>query len=322
MQGVMYDSRPQSGRRGARFGGAAGVMGQPTVTAILDRLDAADDSRFRNRRGQGGARLRFRRTDVEIHVRHPGGSISDGTIVTRNLSNSGIGFLYNSFLHVGTEVSIILPRKLGGEDEIEGEVVYCQHIVGKRHQVGVKFAQKIFAKLYLPDDVDDAARAAAAALAAPFAGSLLLIDGQPMDRALVTHHMRNTAARVSAAESVDAAIAIIRAPGMRFDAVICEIDVNVPGRGIAATVSGIRSAGHQGAIIVATATKADAMVTRAIREAGATAVITKPYERAELLGVLSQTASATVVDTVVKKVEQTIDDIYGILGTCAAAAKR
>jgi CheY-like chemotaxis protein len=297
---------------------AHGAKPQPTVTTILDKLDAADDGRYRNRRS--GTRDRFRRTRVPVSVRHPGGSQSTGLVSTRNLSNTGIGFLYQSFLHVGSQVSITLPRRLGGEDVLEGTVVYCKHVAGAHHQVGVRFTRKIFSQLYAEDETLVAQ--AIVATAAPFAGRLLMIDAQPMDRALVKHHLRD-AGHVVAAETLAEALALMSTPAnSKFDAVLCEIDLAAASDGIAVTIAGLRNAGHGGAIVVATPTVADAKARRALIEAGAIAVITKPYDRAELLKVLAQAVAGASVETAVLTAERGIEEVDAMVKSIEAVAPR
>lgn len=299
-----------------------------TVAAILDKLDAADDGRYRNRRAGGGVRERYRRTAVPLRMRHPGGSVGKGVVATRNLSNSGIGFIYNRFLHIGTAVSVTLPRKLGGEDEISGVVVYCQHVAGTFHQIGVRFEQKIFSKLYAEDDRVGKSRTApaaelVAAIVPPFAGRLFVIDTQPMDRALVRHHLRETAASVECAEDLQQALALItKSSGKPFDATVCEIDAQATGDGIAATLKGLRATGRAGAIIAATPTVADAIVRRALKDAGAIEVITKPYQEKELLSVLAHAVAAANVETAVEAAERGIDEVDAMVKSIDAVRKK
>jgi CheY-like chemotaxis protein len=311
----MDETSPTKRRGNGKGKGIAhGSKPQISVTAVLDKLDAVDDSRFRNRR-RGGARHRFRRTEVSVRVRHPGGSLSAGTAATRNLSNTGICFIYQSFLHLGSQVSVTLPRRLGGEDEIEGTVVYCRHIVGTHHQIGMRFEHKIFAKLYADDDAVITPTPAAAP--APFAGTMLLIDPQPMDRAMVSNHLRGTGARVVATESLEAAIAVLlSSPVGRFDVVLCDIDVASLGKGIGATLEGLRGSGHGGAVVVVTATAANVTIRRALTEAGAIASIAKPYDREQLLTTLSHAVANARVDKAIAAAERGVREVDSLVKTC------
>lgn len=298
---------------------AGGSKPQLSIRAVLDKLDSVDDSRFRNRR-RGGARHRFRRTDVPVRVRHPGGSLSAGTAATRNLSNTGICFIYQSFLHLGSQVSVTLPRYLGGEDEIDGTVVYCRHIVGTHHQIGMRFDHKIFAKLYADDDAIITPMAAVPL--APFAGSMLLIDPQPMDRAMVSNHLRGTKARVVATESLEAAIAVLlSSPAGRFDVALCNIDVASLGQGITATLEGLRHAGHDGAIVVVTATAANVTIRRALTEAGAIASIAKPYDSDQLLNTLAHAVANAKVDKAIAAADRGVREVDSLVKTCREARR-
>lgn len=299
--------------------GAPAGRATVTVHTVLDRLDAIDDSRFRNRRG--AARHKFRRMLLPVRVRHPGGSISDSRVATRNLSNNGVGFLYNSFLHNGTRVSITLPRKLGGKDVIEGKVVYCQHVAGVFHQIGVRFDQKIFATLYAEDEAKAGDVAGDSTVTAVFGGKLLVIDPQPMDRALVGHHLRATATKVTGVESLIAAVEMLKA-GEVFEAVLCELDVTAPGDGIATTFAQLRGAGHSGAIVVGTPTILSPSVRGALIEAGAVAVLTKPYDAGALQAALGQGAKVAGLDNAIAVAEQGIAQVDALSKSIEAATAR
>ena len=101
-------------------------------------------------------RIPFRRSDVACRIYHPGGSMTTASVATRNLSAGGTSFLYHGFLHKNTKIELVLARRQGSEDVIAGTVTHCQHLVRTYHQIGMKFATKVFPKLYL--DPNDMAR--------------------------------------------------------------------------------------------------------------------------------------------------------------------
>lgn len=294
-----------------------------TVAAVLDKLDSVDDSRFRNRRE--GDRDRFRRQEVPAKIMHPGGSTSDRVVATRNLSPSGIGFIYDSFLHVGTRVTLWLPLRLGGEDALNGKVVYCAHVSGPFHQVGVRFDRKIFAKLY--DDGSGpapgtAAGGASAAAGATLVGRMLLIDGQSMDRALVAHHLRDTQLRVVPVADEQAGLSALTVPGSMFDIVLCEMDVDSPTA--ESTIQQIRAAGHTGPIVASAAVKVDEAQRNTAQKVGASTIISKPYDRGELLITLSAQMKLSTTDasaSAQRAVEQGVAEVNKLVDVCRSVDK-
>ena len=291
------------------------------MEAILDKLDAVDDSRFRNRRA-GGDRVRFRLLNLPVRVTHPGGSSSERVVASRNLSASGMGFLYDSFLYNGTRVVLRLPRRLGGEDALHGKVVYCAHVSGAFHQVGVRFDQKIFPQLYVNDaaalPAGPGAASPAAARTPKLSGRLLVIDPQEMDSALVEHHLRDSGMQVVCVTDELKAMATIASPGEPFSAVLCELDVQAPVSEV--VIAQLREAGFTGPVIAAAAVKVDRTMQACANSVGAVKLISKPYDRAELLSALSTYGRRFVPpplpDAAVRAVEQGTADVKSLVDVC------
>jgi CheY-like chemotaxis protein len=257
-----------------------GKPGTEALQQLLDKLDALDGNDFRNRRSS--ARCSYRKLDVPIRVHHPGGSTSVKAVATRNLSANGIGFLYTSFLHNGTRVEAVLKRRLGGEDTIQGKVVFCAHVAGVFHQVGIRFNEKIFPKLYLDpgsyDEVDSEAPTDVASLA----GRVLYIDDQEMDRALMKHHLRGTKIEFFSCPGEKEAVELVQS--QQFDVIMCDLNLESgPGE---AAIKAVRNAGYGGPICLTTAETSPSRLKTA-QDAGAAAVLAKPYEQSKLLSILS-----------------------------------
>ncbi len=101
------------------------------------------------------------RGGLMISIEHPGGSRIGCLVRTRNLSRSGLGFLHGGFLHRGTRCSMLL-RNVDADDVtsangtlVEGTVMHCRHIVGRVHEVGVRFDRIINTEDFLPGSEQD-----------------------------------------------------------------------------------------------------------------------------------------------------------------------
>jgi CheY-like chemotaxis protein len=274
MAGLPSGSRNDTGSK-------IGKTGADVLNTLLDKLDAVDDSSMRNRRNS--QRIVYRKLDVPIRVFHPGGSTSSKAVPTRNLSAMGVGFLYTSFLHNGTVVEVTLKRRLGGEDTVRGKVVFCGHIAGVFHQIGVKFDTKIFPKLYLdPGTYDEIDAEGGASDATKLEGNVLYIDDQEMDRILLKHQLKTTKVLLTAVGTAKEGVAALAKS--KFDLVLCDLNLEV-GTGEDA-IKEIRTGGYTGPICLVTAETTPTRL-KAASDAGASGVLAKPYEQQRLLAILS-----------------------------------
>lgn len=248
---------------------------------MLDRLDAAEaDNPTKNKRTM--PRVPFRKNDVAIRVYHPGGSVTTSLVTTRNLSAGGISFIYHGFLYKGTRVEIMLKRRLGGDDLISGVVTHSALISRVYHLIGVRFDDKIFPKLYLdPNEwgiLDDSAPIDPASLS----GTVLHLDDQQIDRALLTHFLKGTRIKLVNASSLEEAIEITKK--QPADCILCDLDFS---REIPEVVVGaLHRVNFNGPITILTAETSPSKL-KALRDAGADAVLNKPYDAQRLISLLS-----------------------------------
>lgn len=255
-------------------GGSAHAAHQSTITAILDKLDSADDSKYRNRRQ--AARVPFRRIDVPIRVFHPGGTVAFKSVAMRNLSTIGAGFLYTGFLHIGTRVELMLPRRAGGEDMLTAKVIFCGHVTGTFHQIGVRFEHKIAPRAYLDRESMDKLEGTGPPQTT-LGGNVLHVDDGEVDRKLLAHYLKSTKVALTSVANADQALAAVKevAP----DLILLEINLkSMPGE---ALIGRIRDAGYAGRFIVVTAETA-AERLGAAKRAGAIGMLSKPYDQAKL----------------------------------------
>jgi CheY-like chemotaxis protein len=249
--------------------------------AMLDRLDAGEEKNPAKQK-RGMPRVVFRKTGVSVRVHHPGGSTSNSLVTTRNLSAGGVSFLYQGFLHKNTRIEIMLRRRVGGEDVISGTVQHCALVNKTFHLIGMRFDTKIFPKLYLdPSEwgvLDDSAPVDASTLA----GTVLHLDEQELDRMLLGHFLKGTRIKlISCASILDA---LVQIKENAIDCILC--DLNLSGTSGTDGINKFRDAGFTGPVAIITA-ETSATRVRAAQEAGAGAVLSKPYDQHKLLSLLS-----------------------------------
>lgn len=72
----------------------------------------------------------------------------DGSEVTylvrpRNLSDTGLGFLHGTFIYPGTPALATLKARGNLPIEVRGQIIRCQLIQGRVHEIGMRFDQPI-----------------------------------------------------------------------------------------------------------------------------------------------------------------------------------
>lgn len=251
------------------------------IERLLDKLDARETRKSDANRRQN-QRCVFRRTDVLVRIHHPGGTTSARAVATRNLSANGIGFLCNSFVHLGTRVEVVLKRRVGGDDVIHGRVMFCGHVGGVFHQVGVKFDNRIFPKLYLDPGSYEQADFDVNAAAASLKGRVLYLDDQEMDRNLVGLYLKGTHIEYVGVGHISNAIDTIKSRA--FDVVLS--DLNLDNEDGESAIKAIREAGHVGPIAMVTGESTPSRL-KAAMQAGAIAVLVKPFPREKLIAALA-----------------------------------
>jgi len=259
--------------------------------AILDRLDAADaENPAKQRRGL--PRVGYRKSDVNVRIYHPGGTSTACVVATRNLSEGGISFLYNGYLHGKTKVEVVLQRRLGGQDMIAGTVQHCALIHRTIHLVGIKFASKIFPKLYL-DPADWAALGETTAVnPQTLQGTVLHLDDEELDRVLLGHFLKGTKLGLLSAATLEEAKALLAKNPV--DCLL--LDLNMKETTGEKAVPLLREAGYTGPIAALTA-ETDATRLKAIQGAGVVAVLGKPYDAASLLSLISTSLATNKGDS-------------------------
>jgi len=273
MAGAPLHGKPNSENRAAKS--AADVL-----VKLLDRLDAQETEELAGKRA--APRCGYRKTEVPIRIHHPGGSSIVKTVATRNLSAFGLGFLYGGFLYSGTRMEVILKRQLGGEDILRGKITTCTHVAGVLHQVGCKFDDKIFPKLYLDPGSYEELDIETPEDTSKLIGRILYLDDQEVDRMLLRHHLKKTPLELVTVDTPEAAIEKLKTE--KFDLVFCDLNLeSMPGE---QAVKMLRGAGFRGALCLVTA-ETNPQRLKAATEAGAMGVLSKPYERDKLIAMLS-----------------------------------
>jgi CheY-like chemotaxis protein len=253
------------------------------LKSLLDRLDAKD-SIDEGRQDRRSARATFRRSGVKITVHHPGGTSTERSVLTRDLSAGGLSFIHGGYLHIDTRCDVTLARYVGGTDNVRGVVQRCEHIAGSWHTVGVKFDRRIFPKLYLDpefaSDVEFDSRNPQS-----IGGRVLLVDDSELDRRLMAHHLRRTKVELTGVATLAEAVEAIAGQSAENPFRLAIVDLNLSGNESSLTPDQVVRKMVDAAVprVAACSAESDVSKLRAAREAGAISVLAKPYDNEKLL---------------------------------------
>lgn len=228
-------------------------------------------------------RLPYERDDVCVRATQPGGGITTATVYSHDLSAGGLSFLHPAYLHVGTALSVTLPRRLAGEDSATGRVAWCRHVSGTWHAVGVKFNEPISPKLFVNPTDWDRLPTNNSVRPAMLAGQVLMVDDQEIDRMLFAHVLRETKLTITAVTDIEQASQAIGR--LVFDVVCLDLNLGVGRPGGAAGIPRLRASGCKAPFVVISG---DAAARQSIANHPDVAVsLAKPYDADQLIAALA-----------------------------------
>lgn len=255
------------------------------VERLASRLDEAAEE------GRGGSSARFRRDYVRMPFRlesipvrfmHPGGSVSELRLASRNLSCGGISLLHNRFVHVGTAVTVVLPLQDGDMLEVRGVVRRCVHLSTILHEIGIQFEKKIDARRFMPVDRQSAFFSIEKVDPSRLRGCVVLIDPGELGRKVVRHLLRNTQLRLRAADSFAAAMSLA---SEGCDLIAADATCGVPQ--LTDFMSWLREQGNLTPVI-AVIDGGDSRTRAQLSEIRVNAILAKPLTEGKLLQALAE----------------------------------
>ncbi len=265
-------------------------LDQTERSKLLCRLDDAPANQARRNRRRW-KRWEYRRSDIAVIVRHPGGGLGRYLVCARNLSAGGISFIHGGYIHTGSDCRVVLLRRDGTPLAVAGVVVHCRHIESSHHEIGIQFHKEVDPTTILPASTLAGANEDDQSLEMPaLDGRLLVVDQSPADRRLMTHHLSATGITMMMVESSGAALEALKRRS--FDIVLCELSL---ADDAVRMIKQMREVEFRGPIVVVTAENDAARLIKA-REAGANEIVGKPYDPGYLASLLAEWLDAPGVD--------------------------
>jgi len=255
------------------------------VERLTSRIDQAANSGRGNRHAsfrRSYVRMPFRLESVSVRLTHPGGSISDLKLASRNLSSGGISLLHNRFVHLGTPVVVVLPLQDSGSIEVRGVVRRCIHLSTIVHEIGVQFEKKIDARQFMRADKQSAFFSLEKVDPAKVRGCVVLIDPGGLDQKIFRHLLRNTELRIRAVSSTDAALPVV-AEGCDLVAA----DISADGADFPGFMARLRERGLLTPVLAIT-TDGTAETRARLAEARVNAILAKPLTEGKVLQAVAE----------------------------------
>ncbi len=215
---------------------------------------------------------------------HPGKSASTCSVVPRDISASGIGFLHGGFVYPGTQCEVKLPTVDGESTLVAGKVVRCVLIRSNVHDVGVEFNNEINLNDHL-DTLPDLNPEPEEKKSGPphFSAQVLYVEESEDDRELAVFLLKRLGVEVETTTDPNEALA--RAAQQRFDMVWISLDLE--GR-LAQRLAELLSDGFcSGPFVACTSDESPKTKINALAD-GFVAVLNKPYEVDAFVKVLTE----------------------------------
>lgn len=228
--------------------------------------------------------IAFLSNDVLVCVEHPGGGKGRLRMQGRKISPWGTDLIHSGYLHPGTECRVELPTVWGHSVPVNAKIDQCSHLMGLLHSVSVVFEDAIDLRRHLEDSSDLTAYLADKMPQSTLGGRIMLIDDQEVECRLLKHHLAEAGVDVSFFMRAEAAIQQIQQ--LMPDLVLCDLCLGDGETGEGA-ISALRDAHYTGPVVLMTGETAAGRLSSA-RDAGASTVLSKPYSKEQLLGVVAQ----------------------------------
>ncbi len=189
-------------------------------------------------------------------------------VVSRNLSCSGLSFLNNGYLHVGTRCELQLITSENAWVDIRATVARCRLIAGRVHEVGLRFDQSVDDSLFVSQTL---------------AARILVVDDAEDQLALLSHFLKKAGAEVITANRGVRALKLVAEED--FDLVL--LDVEMPGISGPQVAQTLRDRGVTLPIIAFTA-RDDSAAREECLAAGCSDVLIKPVGRTCLIDAVAR----------------------------------
>ncbi|MCA9277882.1 MAG: response regulator [Phycisphaeraceae bacterium] len=244
------------------------------IELLKSQTSAASASHFTR------ADYRYAANSIEVaKFIHPGGGVSRAEVLLYNLSASGGGVVYNGYLHPETECELTLKKFRGGTADIKGVVRWCDFVTKQFHMVGIKWDEHIDIREFIdPRKITELGTTGDTALHETLKGRVLVIEDDNLECNLIRMMLSETEMGLEIAQDTGAAFDRVRANS--YDLIITDSQIGSKQRAVD-FMPKLRHEGFAGPVIAIARDNLLASID-ALRDAGASEIVCKPFQREEL----------------------------------------
>lgn len=227
-------------------------------------------------------RAQYRVESVQLVIEHGSGNQVTLSVATRNISRGGISILHSAYIHPDTPCEIILTLPEGKKQRIAGKVMRCSHLMGRVHDVGIKFNVQISTRDLIGLDPLNEAYSLERVEPARLHGGILILTTSELDRDLLLMYLEDTNLAINSAATIDNAVARLH---KGCDLVIA--DYNLGEQTTSDFIQAMQEAEMDIPVVVLTSDKSD-NVLDAIKLSGASGILSKPISRDKLYQAIAE----------------------------------
>lgn len=259
------------------------------LNELLDELEAREAEAQATARGPANDEwVTFRRPDVPVEMEHPGGGRTKCRACAWRISKYGVGLLWSGYVHPGTQCDIELTTIWGSKETARGVVRGCRHVDGTVHELDVRFllagSEPIDLSRLLRDDAALARLAAKNATPKSLSGKIAFFDESALMIELVTKLLSGTSMEVIGCGDRAKLLETIKSSSVDIVMFTDTADTIEAEDSLIAT---LRDLPYAGSIIIVTS-ETDRNRLDAIRRAGASGTLQKPFDRDTLMGAVAR----------------------------------
>jgi DNA-binding NarL/FixJ family response regulator len=226
--------------------------------------------------------------DIPVEMEHPGGGKTRCRACSWRISKYGVGLLWSGYVHPGTQCEIELTSIWGSKELTRGVIRGCRHLDGTAHELDVRFLlqgnQPVDLGRLLRDDAALARLAAKDTSPKSLTGRMAFFDQSALMIELVTKLLNGTSMEVVGIR--DEATLFETSKTSRVDMVLFTDTAGVV-EGEGSLIAKLRSVPYRGSIIVVTG-DTDRTDLDALRRAGVTGTLQRPFDRDTLMGAMAR----------------------------------
>ncbi len=255
-------------------------LGQRELHSFLEQIEHNDSNWSKPDREF--VRSSYRVESVQLIIEHGSGNKVTLPVATRNISRGGISILHSSFIHNGTPVEVALQLPGGAVISSTGKVVRCSHLTGRVHEIGIKFDHQISTKDLLGLDPLNGAYTLERVDPSRLHGSILILTTSDLDRDLLLMFLEDTNLVVNTADTIENAVTRL---GKGCDLVIA--DYHLRAHTAPEFINAMHESGSDIPVVVLTSDKTESALD-AVRESGASGILSKPTTRDKLFQAIAE----------------------------------